>query len=107
MPVFVTGASGFLGGRLAQVLSARGEEVIVLARTNADVSHLSELPVRIVRGDLSDPSFLRNAIQDSNRIYHCAACSTDWAKIEVYREANVVGTQSLLLAARHAEHLQC
>jgi len=67
---------------------------------------LSELPVRIVRGDLSDPALLRNAIQDASRIYHCAACSTDWASPEIYREANIVGTQNLLLAARRAERLE-
>ena len=106
MPVFVTGATGFLGGRLAQVLSARGEEVIVLARRNADVSHLSGSSIRIVRGDLSDQEFLRSSTQDASRIYHCAACSTDWAKLETYRQANVVGTQNLLLAARSATHLE-
>src|SRR3954447_19771161 len=106
MPVFVTGASGFLGGRLAQVLSARGDEVIVLARQNADISHLSGLPIRIARGDLSDPEFLRGLVQDASQIYHCAACSTDWAKIETYEQANVVGTRNLLLAAQHAERLE-
>jgi nucleoside-diphosphate-sugar epimerase len=105
MPVFVTGASGFLGGRLVEVLSARGDEVIILARKNADISHLSGLPIRIVRGDLSDVEFLRNATQDASRIYHCAACSTDWAKLETYQQANVVGTQNLLLAARDASRL--
>src|SRR5450631_1462662 len=106
MPVFVTGASGFLGGRLVEVLSARGDEVIILARKNADISHLSGLPIRIVRGDLSDVEFLRNATQDASRIYHCAACSTDWAKLETYHQANVVGTKNLLLAASHASGLE-
>ena len=105
MPSFITGASGFLGGRLVQVLSTREDEVIILARQNADLSHLSGLPIRIVRGDLGDPDFLRNATQNANRIYHCAACSTDWAKLDTYREANVVGTQNLLLAARYAPRL--
>src|SRR4051794_11560236 len=106
MPVFVTGASGFLGGRLAQVLHARGEKVVILARRNADISHLLGLPIRIVRGDLSDPELLRSAVRDASRIYHCAACSTDWAKFETYRQANVVGTQNLLLAARDAKRLE-
>jgi nucleoside-diphosphate-sugar epimerase len=106
MPVFVTGASGFLGGRLAQVLHARGEEVTILARKNADISHLLGLPIRIVRGDLSDPEFLRGAIRNSTRIYHCAACSTDWAKLETYRQANVAGTRNLLLAAQSADRLE-
>ena len=60
MSVFLTGASGFLGGRLAQVLSARGEEVSS-SRAEGQTSAIFQLPIRIVRGDLSDPAFLRSA----------------------------------------------
>ncbi|HVJ08716.1 MAG TPA: NAD-dependent epimerase/dehydratase family protein [Acidisarcina sp.] len=106
MSVFLTGASGFLGGRLAEVLVARGEEVVVLARASADMRHLSHLPLRIVRGDLGDLPTLRQAVRDASQIFHCAACSTDWAPLDTYYAANVAGTKNLLLAARDAASLQ-
>jgi nucleoside-diphosphate-sugar epimerase len=106
MPVFVTGASGFLGGRLTQILLERGEEVIVLARTTADLTHLSNLPIHVVRGDLSDVPPLREAVREAHTIYHCAACSTDWAPLKTYYEANVAGTRNLLTAASDAPMLR-
>lgn len=106
MSVLVTGASGFLGGRLVEVLVSRGEEVIILARARADMQHLSHLPIRIVRGDLSDIPKLRQAVRNVSHIFHCAACSTDWAPLDTYYQANVAGTQNLLSAARDADGLQ-
>lgn len=107
MAVLVTGASGFLGGRLAEVLAREGEQVTVLARASSDVRHLSGLPhLRIVRGSLTDSAALREAVRDVTHIFHCAAASTDWAAPEVYVESNVRGTETLLLAAREASRLE-
>ncbi len=106
MPALVTGASGFLGGRLARMLHERGEEVIVLARPSSDLRHLADTPVRIVRGDLSDSAALQEAVRNVTHIFHCAACSTDWAPEKTYFHANVLGTQNLLAAARQANALQ-
>lgn len=106
MPALVTGASGFLGGRLAQLLHERGEEVLILARPSSDLRHLATTPVRIVRGDLSDHGALREAVRHVTKIFHCAACSTDWAPRQMYFDANVTGTQNLLAAAQHATALQ-
>lgn len=105
MSSLVTGASGFLGGRLAQMLYQQGEEVTVLARPTSELRHLS-IPVRVVRGDLLDQVALQQAVQDVNYIYHCAACSTDWAPRQTYYEANVLGTRNLLAAARRAPRLR-
>lgn len=107
MAVLVTGASGFLGGRLAEVLARDGEQVTVLARSTSDLRHLSGAPgLRVIRGPLSDSGVLRNAVQDATLIVHCAAASTDWAAREVYLESNVRGTEALLLAAREASRLE-
>ncbi len=106
MPALVTGASGFLGGRVAQFLAERGEEVTVLARPHADLRHLAKTPVRLVRGDLSDSTALHEAVASVTHIFHCAACSTDWAPHGTYLDANVIGTRNLLSAAGQAPRLQ-
>ena len=106
MPALVTGSSGFLGGRVAQILSERGEEVVVLARPGADLRHLAAMPVRVVRGDLSEAAALRDAVGEVTQVFHCAACSTDWAPRATYVDANVVGTENLLAAARRAPRLR-
>ncbi|HEX6773301.1 MAG TPA: NAD-dependent epimerase/dehydratase family protein [Acidobacteriaceae bacterium] len=102
MTILVTGASGFLGGRLAEMLVERGADVRVLARPSSDLRHLSHLQIKIVRGDLDDAAALAEAVRDVRVIYHCAACSTDWSPLANYFETNVVGTQNLLNAAVRA-----
>jgi oxidoreductase len=100
--VLVTGASGFLGGRLVEMLAERGESVRILARATSDLRHLSHLQIQIVRGDLDDAAALAEAMRGVRVVYHCAACSTDWAPLVTYLTTNVVGTQNLLDAAVRA-----
>ena len=107
MTTLITGASGFLGGRLAQLLAAQGEDITILARKTSQLEHLKHLPnLRIAEGDLTDPASLRAATQNAFRILHCAACSTDWAPYPTYYSANVTGTQNLLTAALESPTLQ-
>ena len=104
MTTLVTGASGFLGGRLAQLLHAQDEDVLVLARRTSQLAHLPH--IRVADGDLTDPASLRAAARNATRIFHCAACSTDWAPYPTYYSANVTGTQNLLAAALAAPKLE-
>jgi nucleoside-diphosphate-sugar epimerase len=103
---FVTGAGGFLGGRLTQVLAGRGVEVRILARRSSDLSHLQGLTVEVVRGSLADLPVLQKAVQGITRIFHCAASSTDWAPWQTYFDSNVTGTTNLLRAAADASELR-
>jgi nucleoside-diphosphate-sugar epimerase len=99
MAVLVTGGSGFLGGRLAQMLADRGDTVRVLARPGNDLRHLEGPRFEIIQGSLSDIECMTRAVRGVTHIYHCAGCSTDWAPWSVYHQANVVGVQNLLRAA--------
>jgi nucleoside-diphosphate-sugar epimerase len=81
------------------LLVSRGAAVRVLVRAGGDVRRLADSPVEIVRGSLSDVESLATAVRDVTHIYHCAACSTDWAPWRVYYEANVAGVRNLLAAA--------
>jgi nucleoside-diphosphate-sugar epimerase len=107
MPVFVTGASGFLGGRLTEMLVLAGEQVTVLARPTSDLQHLSGLAgVRVVLGDLTENDAVAEAARGATLIFHCAAASTDWAPIEVFLQSNVTGTETLLAAAQQVSCLE-
>ncbi|MGD1070883.1 MAG: NAD-dependent epimerase/dehydratase family protein [Bryobacteraceae bacterium] len=106
MRAFVTGASGFLGGRLAQVLASRAESVRVLARPSNNLSHLANLRVEVVEGTLADEPILASALEGITHVFHCAAASTDWAPWSTYLNANVAGTRNLLKAATTAAELE-
>ena len=53
MRAFVTGATGFLGGRLAARLTERGDEVVALVRDPARAGSRRDLGCPIVEGYLS------------------------------------------------------
>ena len=96
----ITGASGFLGGRLTEVLAQTAIPVRIIVRPSSRIDHLSGLPIEVVRAELTDAGVLAKAMHDVSHLFHCAGCSTDWAPKEAYYAANVTATQSLLLAAR-------
>jgi dihydroflavonol-4-reductase len=105
-PALVTGATGFVGSHVAQLLALRGQQIRVLVRSVSRRDNLAGLPAErteIVTGDLTDPASLREAMRGCSRLYHVAADYRLWSKDsgELYR-ANVDGTRSLLQAARDA-----
>jgi nucleoside-diphosphate-sugar epimerase len=98
----ITGASGFIGGRLAERLAGEGHRLRCLVRTSSDTARLEELGVEIVVGDLSDRSSLQAAAEDCRSVFHCAALVSDWATTEEITRANVLGTRNLLEACLSA-----
>lgn len=100
--VLVAGASGFIGGHLAQRLVARGHRVRVLVREGSDRSAFTELPVEIATGDLNDPASLRRAAAGVRHVYNCAGKSADWGPWADFRRANVDGSRDLVEAAHRA-----
>lgn len=105
MTVLVTGASGFLGGRLVQLLCEHGEEVSVLVRRPELPSHLSSLPLKVVQGDLNSPEALKKAVAGVSVIYHCAGLATDWAPWAEFERTNIMGVGNLLTAASEVKGL--
>ena len=98
----VTGATGFIGGRLAERLAREGHPVRCLARASSDTSRLEELDVQIAVGDLRSASSLARAVAGCDHVFHCAALVSDWATTEEIVGANVEGTRNLLEASAGA-----
>jgi acetylornithine/succinyldiaminopimelate/putrescine aminotransferase/nucleoside-diphosphate-sugar epimerase len=92
----VTGATGFIGGRLAKRLVREGHAVRCLVRESSDISALEELGVEIAVGDLTRPGSLPRAVRDCRYVFHCGALVSDWATKEEIAQTNVEGTRSLL-----------
>ncbi len=117
MAVLVSGASGFLGGRLVEMLVERGEQVTVVARMGSRVREFAPAPggpaVQVLRTELSPAAAfsksdqcLREAARSASYIYHCAGCSTDWASPATYHDGNVLATRAMLAAAAQAPELK-
>jgi nucleoside-diphosphate-sugar epimerase len=71
--VFVTGGTGFIGGRLVALLIARGVEVRALARSKAGQEKVKTLGALPIPGDVTDPSSMKDAMRGSDVVFHVAA----------------------------------
>lgn len=103
MKVLVTGAAGFLGGHLVDMLLERGDDVRAMVRPVEDSSRLRTLKnVEVVYGDLTDVESLRQAVQGVQRVYNIAAKTGPWGLEEVYHAINVRGLADLINASMDA-----
>jgi nucleoside-diphosphate-sugar epimerase len=104
--VLVTGGTGFVGSHLVEALLARGDEVTCLVRDPGRLRWIADLPVRVVRGDCSDPDSLPAAVEGASVVYHAAGL-TKARKAGEYYAVNHIGTRNLLDAcARFAAGLR-
>ncbi len=99
MTVVVTGASGFLGGRLTELLLEQGRQVIALGRNPVALARLAEIGASIHSGDLTDRTFLEQVIPEESVLVHCGALSSPWGRPAEFYHSNVLATQILCSVA--------
>jgi dihydroflavonol-4-reductase len=106
MKAFVTGATGFIGGRLVRRLRERGDNVVALVRSRAKAQPLADQGAELVEGDLSTPrEELTKAMEGCDAVFHVAAVykvGIPKSERAAMFEANVAGTERVLDAAVEA-----
>ena len=123
MKVLVTGATGYIGNRLVEILVSLGYETGVLVRQQSNASATGKpshpvgppahpvsqqappagLPaVRFHRGDITDPDSLMAAMKGYDQVYHAAAYARLWSPdASIFYRVNQEGTRNVLQAARN------
>ena len=109
--VLVTGADGFIGSHLVQLLLAAGHEVRAFCLYNSNGSWgwldsladgtMSELEV--VLGDIRDPLCVRQAMHGCEQVFHLAALIAipySYVAPSSYVDTNIHGTLNVVQAAR-------
>jgi nucleoside-diphosphate-sugar epimerase len=99
---FVTGGSGFIGGRLIKRLVADGWRVRGLVRSERSAAIVSERGAEPVRGDLDDAESMRAGAEGCDVAFHAAAHLGDWGTRAEFERGNVTGTRNALTAAETA-----
>ncbi|RLV01565.1 NAD-dependent dehydratase [Streptomyces griseocarneus] len=108
--VLVTGAEGFIGSTLVDLLVARGARVRVLVhyKPYAERGHLARhfgpgSPVEVLAGDVRDAGRVMDAVAGCDTVFHLAALigiPYSYASPEAYVQTNVAGTENVAAACR-------
>ena len=100
MRIFISGASGFVGGAVAQRFLALQHEVLCMARTEQAAATISALGAQPVMCDLH--SVTASHMAGCEVVVHCAAFVKEWGLEDEYTDGNIVGTANMLSAAKEA-----
>lgn len=97
MKYFITGATGFVGGRVARQLLAAGHEVVVAVRNPNKAQDLAQLGALVHQGDVTDKESMRAPMQGVDGVFHIAG----WYKVggrdkSDGEKINIQGTRNVL-----------
>lgn len=97
--IFITGASGFVGGAITRALAPH-HRLTALSRSERSDAPLQALGATPLRGELGAVPVA--ALAGCDAVIHCAAFVKQWGTREQFWNANVAGTRQLLEAAKEA-----
>jgi len=107
--VLITGADGFIGSHLTEILVSKGDKVKALSQYNSfnnwgwleDVNCKEQ--IEILTGDIRDPHYCKHITRDVDIIFHLAALIAipySYVAPDSYVETNVKGTLNICQAAK-------
>jgi nucleoside-diphosphate-sugar epimerase len=104
MKYFLTGATGFVGGRIAKQLLEKGHQVTGLVRDRSKAQHLQDLGVNLAVGDVGDKESMRLPMTGVDGVFHVAG----WYKLGTKDKSegekiNIQGTRNVLELMRDLE----
>jgi nucleoside-diphosphate-sugar epimerase/SAM-dependent methyltransferase len=105
MKVLITGATGFIGSRLALRCLANGDEVIALGQVNNSIEAerrrlIEAAGAKVVLASVTDTQAVRDAVRGAEVVYHLAAAQHEaHAPDQRFRDVNVNGTRTVLEAS--------
>ncbi|MBZ0295916.1 MAG: NAD(P)-dependent oxidoreductase [Anaerolineae bacterium] len=95
--VFVTGASGFLGGALSRRLAAEGAQVRALTRNPDHATYIQNIPnIELVQGSITDADRMHSLMSGCDYVFHAAVNYGSW---DEQHQVNVGGTRIVAQAA--------
>ena len=97
--IFITGATGFIGNRLAHWLADSGCKIVALVRTPNKTTSLQHPNIQCIIGSLEDEQILQRGMKNADFVYHLAAHATLWAADDAFERVNIEGTINVLNAA--------
>lgn len=103
MKYLITGATGFIGGRVARQLCQAGHQVVAVVRQPERARGLAALGVELHQGDITDQDSLRTPMRGVDGVFHIAG----WYKLgtrdrDAFYRVNVQGTRNVLELALQA-----
>ena len=108
LKALVTGADGFIGSHLTEMLVAKGYQVRALSQYNSFnywgwLEDINRSGIEVVCGDVRDPNYCREITKDIDIVFHLAALIAipySYVAPDSYVATNVTGTLNICQAAR-------
>ncbi len=95
--ILVTGATGFVGSRLAMLLSSRGQHVRITVRNSSDRRNIKDHSIEEVSADILDRTSIQAAVKGCSHVYHVAGLYRSWMRdYQKLFDVNVTGTKNIL-----------
>jgi nucleoside-diphosphate-sugar epimerase len=100
--LLITGISGFIGLRAAEIALSRGMKVRGLQRSQEKAKTAQNLGAEVIIGSITDPVAAEKACQGVDIVLHTAANAEAGGAMEEFRKVNVGGTINMAKAAKDA-----
>lgn len=97
--ILVTGATGFIGSRVALELAKSGARVRALVRNPAKAGALGDAGISTVIGDMAEPASLSGAVRGCQAVFHFAGTTNEFKPRAHFERVNLDGTRLLAEAA--------
>lgn len=100
MNIFISGATGYIGSKLALRLAEEGHVVHAIYRSISKTEIIQHKNIKLFKADILDVESIEKAMKDCEQVYHMAAFAKVWEKDPsiIYR-LNIEGAMNVIKVA--------